>query len=191
MSKQFKLLMIWFTLHKIFTISNRCDVITINCNQIVEMLANNIVSPFSCEKRNFVFQFSFHYATSKDCFHRLDQLHRASTLPPKEHQEMIEAIVYSRHSRVNFDPCWLEDPHESILFEARVTQVQQFGSKNYILIELLLIYLSFEILFLSRCHLWCPTLEELFYHQLDYIISHTIVSLGLCWKFDWLILSKL
>lgn len=110
------------------SVNHECDVITINCNQIVEMLANNIVSPFSCEKRNFVFQFSFHYATSKDCFHRLDQLHRASTLPPKEHQEMIEAIVYSRHSRVNFDPCWLEDPHESILFEARVTQVSPLVS---------------------------------------------------------------
>ena len=101
-------------------------MITINCCQIIEMLANNEVSPFSFDKRSFVLQFSFHYATSKDCFHRLDQLHRASTLPPKEHQEMIEAIVHSRHSRVNFDPCWFEDLHESILFEARVTQVRKY-----------------------------------------------------------------
>jgi len=111
--------------HKKRFCSNRCDVITVSCSQIIEMLANNIISPFCFEKQDFVLQFSFHYATSKDCFHRLDQLRRASTLLPKEHQEMIEAIVYSRHSRVNFDPCWFEDLHESVLFEARVMQVQE------------------------------------------------------------------
>ena len=65
----------------------------------------------------------FHYASSEECFQRLSQLHRASTLPPKDQQDMMEAIVHSRHSRVHFDPCWLEDLHETITFEARVIQV--------------------------------------------------------------------
>ena len=88
------------------------------------MLTNNIVAPYTFKKDNYSFKFSFHYATSEECFHRLGQLHRASSLLPKEHQEMMEAIVHSRHSRVNFDPLWLEDLHESIIFEARAVQVR-------------------------------------------------------------------
>lgn len=87
------------------------------------MLANNVVSPYIFVKSISTLKFTFHYATSEECFHRLGQLHRASTLPPQDQQEMMEAIVHSRHSRVTFDPCWLEDLHETIVFEARVVQV--------------------------------------------------------------------
>lgn len=87
------------------------------------MLANNIVTPYVFLKNISTLKFTFHYATSEECLHRLSQLHRASTLPPKDQQEMMEAIVHSRHSRVHFDPCWFEDFHESILFEAKVIQV--------------------------------------------------------------------
>ena len=87
------------------------------------MLANNIVSPYTFQKENFVFKFSFHYATIEECFCRLSQLHRASSLLPQEYEKMMDAIVHSRHSRVHFDPLWLEDLHESILFEARAIQV--------------------------------------------------------------------
>lgn len=87
------------------------------------MLANNVVAPYVFFKKAFVLNFTFHYATSDECLHRLSQLHRASTLPPKEQQEMIEAIIHSRHARVHFDPCWLEDLHETVQFEAKVIQV--------------------------------------------------------------------
>jgi factor associated with neutral sphingomyelinase activation len=101
-------------------ISTREDLMVIKCTQIVEMLG---VAPYVFVKNSFTLKFTFHYATSKECLYRLSQLHRASTLPPKDQQEMMEAIVHSRHSRVHFDPCWLEDLHESIQFEAKVIQV--------------------------------------------------------------------
>lgn len=87
------------------------------------MLASNIVAPYVFVKLNMALKFMFHYATSEECLHRLSQLHRASTLPPKDQQEMMEAIVHSRHSRVHFDPCWFEDLHETVLFEAYAIQV--------------------------------------------------------------------
>lgn len=101
----------------------RNDSLIVNCNQTVEMLKNNTVAPYSFKKGSFSLKFTFHYATNQECLHRLAQLHRASSLLPKEQQEMMEAIVHSRHSRVHFDPCWLEDLHECILFETRVVQV--------------------------------------------------------------------
>lgn len=94
------------------------------------MLSNNIISPYVFRKEKHVLKFSFHYATSEEYIQRLNQLHRASNLPTREQQEMIEAIVYSRHSRVVFDPCWLEDLYESILFEARVTQVSNVACND-------------------------------------------------------------
>ncbi|XP_046634671.1 protein FAN-like [Daphnia pulicaria] len=110
------------------SISEEGDFMVINCTQIVEMLANNVVAPYVFLKNSFTLKFTFHYASSKECLHRLSQLHRASTLPPKDQQEMMEAIVHSRHSRVHFDPCWLEDLHESIQFEAKVIQVSPLVS---------------------------------------------------------------
>ena len=104
----------------------RNNFLVIQCTQLVEMLANNVVAPYIFVKNSLTLRFKFHYATSKsteECILRLGQLHRASTLPPKDQQDMMEAIVHSRHSRVHFDPCWLEDLHESIQFEARVIQV--------------------------------------------------------------------
>lgn len=108
-----------------YFISNlfRQSSLVIKCSQHVEMLANNIVAPYIFLKCESTLRFTFHYATSEECLHRLSQLHRASTLPHKDQQEMMEAIVHSRHSRVHFDPCWFEDLHESILFEARGIQV--------------------------------------------------------------------
>lgn len=104
----------------------RENSIVIQCNQLTEMLANNIVAPYVFFKKTFVLKFTFHYATSEECLYRLSQLHRASTLPPKEQQEMMEAIIHSRHARVQFDPCWLEDLHETVQFEAKVIQVVQY-----------------------------------------------------------------
>ncbi len=107
----------------VFIPVHRNDSLIVNCNQAVEMLKNNTVAPYSFKKGSLTLKFTFHYATNQECLHRLAQLHRASSLLPKEQQEMMEAIVHSRHSRVHFDPCWLEDLHESILFETRVVQV--------------------------------------------------------------------
>ncbi|KAI9565432.1 hypothetical protein GHT06_009224 [Daphnia sinensis] len=102
--------------------------IVVQCNQLTEMLANNIVAPYVFLKKTFILKFTFHYATSEECLYRLSQLHRASTLPPKEQQEMMEAIIHSRHARVQFDPCWLEDLHETVQFEAKVIQVSPLVS---------------------------------------------------------------
>ena len=87
------------------------------------MLANAIVSPYMFTKGNIAVKLTFHYGTKLECLDHLNSLHSAASLPTREQQEMIEAIVYSRHSRVVFDPCWLEDFHENVLFEARVIQV--------------------------------------------------------------------
>ena len=108
----------------------RDGTLIIECSQVVEMLSNNIISPYVFRKEKHVLKFSFHYATSEEYIQRLNQLHGASNLPTREQQEMIEAIVYSRHSRVMFDPCWLEDLYESIVFEARVTQVSNVACSN-------------------------------------------------------------
>ena len=94
------------------------------------MLANNIVSPYMFKKGDYSIKFTFHYATCEECLQHLSQLNRASSLPSNDQQEMIGAIVYSRHSRVTFDPCWLEDLHETIQFEARVVQVLLFNNYN-------------------------------------------------------------
>lgn len=97
--------------------------LVIECSQIIEMLANNIIAPYVFKRQRQILKFTFHYAKLLECFQKLGQLHRASTLPPKEQQEMTEAIISSRQARVKFDPCWLEDLHENILFEARAIQV--------------------------------------------------------------------
>lgn len=104
------------------------ETLLIECSQVVEMLANNSVSPYHFRKEKCTVEFSFHYATCEECLHHLSQLHRASSLATKDQQEMIEAIVHSRYSRVMFDPCWLEDLHETILFESRVIQVSPLVS---------------------------------------------------------------
>lgn len=102
---------------------SRKEQLVIKCSQTIEMLANNLVSPYVFKKQNQVLKFTFHYATLLECFQRLGQLHRASTLPPKEQQDMIDAIISSRHVSVRFDPCWFEDLHEDVIFEARAVQV--------------------------------------------------------------------
>ncbi len=112
----------------IIHLTHRTETLLIECSQVVEMLANNSVSPYHFRKEKCTVEFSFHYATCEECLHHLSQLHRASSLATKDQQEMIEAIVHSRYSRVMFDPCWLEDLHETILFESRVIQVKEFVS---------------------------------------------------------------
>jgi hypothetical protein len=40
---------------------------------------------------------------------QVQQLHRASSLPPVEQNGMIAAIVFSRQSRLQFDTCWIDN----------------------------------------------------------------------------------
>ncbi|KAF7269361.1 hypothetical protein GWI33_017614 [Rhynchophorus ferrugineus] len=97
------------------------NVLSVNCREYTEMLEGNITAPYKFkESGNFLFLFN--YAKIANCLNLILQLQRASKLPSADQSNMITAIVYSVHSRVNFDPFWL-DLYEKIITESQVDKV--------------------------------------------------------------------
>ena len=89
----------------------------ISCNQTVEMLRQNKIAPFKFIRSRDRFVFSFTYRKVSDCLSQVQQLSRASSLPPVEQAGMLAAINFSRQNRLNFDTCWVENIGEKIVFE--------------------------------------------------------------------------
>lgn len=120
-------------------ISNN-NVLYIKCKHYFEMLESNIIAPYKfCDSAGFLFMLK--YANIQDCLAQICQLQRASTLPAVEQSNMvfslflyanyncyylitlqIAAIVLSRHSRITFDPLWL-DLYEKILVETQADKI--------------------------------------------------------------------
>ncbi|KAJ8303155.1 hypothetical protein KUTeg_019551 [Tegillarca granosa] len=88
-------------------------------DQVVEMKAKNIISPYVFSREPSEHRFTLNYVAVDDCLPQMCQLHRASTLPPAEQSAMINAIVLSRQSRVKFNTSWLEDLYEKIILETQ------------------------------------------------------------------------
>ncbi|XP_066246823.1 protein FAN-like [Euwallacea similis] len=97
------------------------NALSINCKEYIEVLEGNVIAPYKFkETANFLFLLN--YANISNCLTMISQLYRASTLPSVEQSNMIAAIVCSRHSRVTFDPLWL-DLYEQIVVEMRADKV--------------------------------------------------------------------
>ena len=93
------------------------NVITFTCDGRVEMLDRNILAPFKFARGKKTYIFVFQYAKVEDPLALMQQLKRASTLPPVEQNGMIAAISYSMQKRSPFDHCWLDTALERILLE--------------------------------------------------------------------------
>lgn len=99
------------------------SVIMVECEQTVEMLKDNRISPYTVKKEWQTHLFSLVYANVEDCLPQMCQLHRASTLPAAEQASMIAVIVHSRQARVKFNACWLENLHEEIVLETQGNRI--------------------------------------------------------------------
>lgn len=93
------------------------NVLSINCKEYVEMLEGNIIAPYKFRESSY-FLFLLTYASISNCLAMMLQLQRATTLPSVEQSNMISAIVHSKHSRVTFNPLWMD------LYEKVVTETQ-------------------------------------------------------------------
>ncbi|XP_059474007.1 protein FAN-like isoform X2 [Neocloeon triangulifer] len=99
------------------------DGVEIECNQVIEMLPGNILAPYSFLKESQTFIFVPTYMDVEHILRPLSQLHRAATLPLQDHNNMVATIIFSRQARFKFDPQWLEDFSERIIFEATANKV--------------------------------------------------------------------
>uniref|UniRef100_A0A182MZP2 WD repeat-containing protein 55 homolog n=1 Tax=Anopheles dirus TaxID=7168 RepID=A0A182MZP2_9DIPT len=97
--------------------------LAIRCRQYSEMLDRNVVQPYRFVQRDCTFLFHFHYAKLDECLQQICQLYRASTLPSYEQNSMIATIVYSRHSRVKFNPLWLNNLYERTVADFQVKEI--------------------------------------------------------------------
>ncbi|PNF22132.1 hypothetical protein B7P43_G06803 [Cryptotermes secundus] len=104
-------------------ITPKNNVVAVDCKQYVEMLAGNVLAPYSFVAEKHSFLFLLNYAHVADCLPQICQLHRAATLPAAEQNSMIAAIVYSRQNRVSFDTLWLEDLYEKVILETQGSKI--------------------------------------------------------------------
>ncbi|XP_050076251.1 protein FAN-like [Anopheles maculipalpis] len=100
-----------------------CQRLAIRCRQYIEMLDENRIQPYRFVQKECTFLFYFHYAKLDECLQQICQLYRASTLPSYEQNSMIATIVYSRHSRVRFNPYWLNYLYERTIGEFQVEEI--------------------------------------------------------------------
>ncbi|XP_059617028.1 protein FAN-like [Phlebotomus argentipes] len=99
------------------------NVLTISCDQHIEMLENNTIAPYKFRAQAMQFLFEFNYVRVDDCLTKISQLYRASSLQACEQNSMIATIVYSRHNRLKFDLLWLEDVYEEVITEFQVDEI--------------------------------------------------------------------
>ncbi|XP_014249763.1 protein FAN-like isoform X1 [Cimex lectularius] len=99
------------------------NVLQVNCKQHIEISEGNVLAPYKFKNFQRTFLFSLNYAHIKDCLPLVSQLHRASTLPAAEQNQMVAAIELSRQSLVKFDPLWLQDVDEHIVLETTGNKV--------------------------------------------------------------------
>ncbi|XP_065203348.1 protein FAN-like [Planococcus citri] len=93
------------------------QVISIECKQFVEMLTGNILAPYTFKHGKRKFYIKLNYVRVEDCLPHMSQLHRASSLPVAEQNQMVAAIAYDRQCRMKFDPTWLESFDDQIVIE--------------------------------------------------------------------------
>uniref|UniRef100_A0A182W5G0 WD repeat-containing protein 55 homolog n=1 Tax=Anopheles minimus TaxID=112268 RepID=A0A182W5G0_9DIPT len=105
------------------TMNADCQRLSIRCRQHIEMLNQNQIQPYRFVQRECTFLFHFHYAKLDECLQQICQLYRASTLPSYEQNSMIATIVYSRHSRVKFNPLWLNNLYERTIVDFQVEEI--------------------------------------------------------------------
>ncbi|KAL0274091.1 UNVERIFIED_CONTAM: hypothetical protein PYX00_006608 [Menopon gallinae] len=106
------------------TISNvEKDVIDVVCSTFAEMLQGNIIAPYNFKHEKTKFLFLLNYAKIDNCLPQILQLYRASTLLPPEQNSMIAAIAFSRQSRLQFNPKWLEDMYETVLYQSEANKI--------------------------------------------------------------------
>ncbi|XP_041776593.1 protein FAN-like isoform X1 [Anopheles merus] len=97
--------------------------LAIRCRQYIEMLDRGQIQPYRFVQQECTFLFHFHYAKLDECLQQICQLYRASTLPSYEQNSMIATIVYSRHSRVKFNPLWLNNLYERTVADFQVEEI--------------------------------------------------------------------
>lgn len=65
------------------------NVLAVTCNQYTEMLAKNVVAPYTFKMETRTFLFNFHYARVYEYIEQLRQLHRAAGLHACEQNDMV------------------------------------------------------------------------------------------------------
>lgn len=108
--------------HALFA-KNTVNVIAVQCKQIIEMKADNIIGPFKFKENKDKFIFRLNFCKAEDFLAMACQLHRASTLPVMDHDSMIAAIVFSRQNRVPFDTSRLDNLFEKIVMETTAERI--------------------------------------------------------------------
>lgn len=99
------------------------NIIKINVQQYVHMLAENILAPYKFVYAPEVFYFFLDFANAEECLIQMQQLQRASTLHAPEHNSMVATILHSRYMRMVFDPCMMDDFTEQIKLELPVEKI--------------------------------------------------------------------
>lgn len=80
------------------------NVLAISCDQYTEMLAKNVVAPYTFRMEARTFLFNFHYAKVYDYLDQLKQFHRASKLHVCEQNDMVNRKKCQNHSLTS-NPC--------------------------------------------------------------------------------------
>lgn len=65
------------------------NILALSCDQYTEMLAKNIVAPYTFKMESRTFLFNFHYAKVYEYLDQMRQLHRASKLHACEQNDMV------------------------------------------------------------------------------------------------------
>uniref|UniRef100_A0A1B6CKQ1 WD repeat-containing protein 55 homolog n=1 Tax=Clastoptera arizonana TaxID=38151 RepID=A0A1B6CKQ1_9HEMI len=105
------------------TSNTNANIISIDCNQYVEMLEGNILAPYVFKNARKKFIFCLNYGHIEDCLRRIGQLHRASTLTAAEQNQMINTIENFRQLKATFDPLWLQDLYEKVILETTANKI--------------------------------------------------------------------
>uniref|UniRef100_A0A2M4CUC0 Putative neutral sphingomyelinase n=2 Tax=Anopheles darlingi TaxID=43151 RepID=A0A2M4CUC0_ANODA len=100
-----------------------CSELCLECHQFIEMLNENLIQPYRFIQKKTIFIVNFHYAKLDECLQQISQLFRAATLSSHEQNSMIATITYSRHSRIKFNPLWLNNLYERTIADFQIEEI--------------------------------------------------------------------
>ncbi|KAK7576021.1 hypothetical protein V9T40_012307 [Parthenolecanium corni] len=129
------------------------EILFIDCNVCIEMLAGNVLAPYSFKHVRMKYYALFNYAKVEDVLHVIGQLLRAASLPPADHNQMIATIVHSRQDRLKFDYAGVKDLDEDIILEENGSKISPLvvNPGKIILTSLSLYFQPFNNIELTNC----------------------------------------
>lgn len=112
------------------------NVLAISCDQYTEMLAKNIVAPYTFKMESRTFLFNFHYAKVYEYLDQMRQLHRASKLHVCEQNDMVNLKHSLKNCYVNilftqFSHFFLFRSQQLFTRDINALSSTHFGSKIF------------------------------------------------------------